>query len=254
MSADIITLSAPQPQTDGILRLEPTQDWIAIAVSHQSHNDNFGAGGLIMPEAWTKTSGKQPVGIAADESTSGDHYATIVGVGPDVLGLDFGHRVNVTRWADGQWFYDWPDGWPMIAADAGNDTRRIAIAPKARFAYIKPTDVVFIVSDFAGMAGWPHGLEPGKYPGPGRIFLAHDPPPAVGLGLADIQRNPYPTPWATVLDVWPGVEGIRAGDRVMCNDSPKCTFWPDKGVIYSMTRAQDVVLVEPAKAREVATG
>lgn len=254
MTASIISLHAPTTSPDGILRLAPTQDWIAVAVSHQSHNDNFGAGGIVMAEAWSKQAGEHAVGISADESTSGDHYGTIIGIGPDVLGLEFGHRVQITRWADGQWFYDWTDGWPMVAADAHNDTRRIAIAPKARFAYIKAEDVVFIVSDFAGMAGWPHGLAPGMYAGPGRLLIAHDPPPAVGLGLADIQRNPYPTRWGLVMDVWPGVEGIRVGDRVLVNEEPKCTFWPDKGVVYSMTRAVDILAVRPARAEQAATG
>ena len=277
---------------NGLLRIQPLHDWIALAVSHQSHTHNWGMDGIIQPETWSISHCKflcelcgnqftqrtaseraacpncmQDTAIAidrtevpehADESMSGDHYATILGVGPLVSGLAFGHRVQVTRWADGEWFYDWPRDYPRVAVDPMHPGRRIAIPEKARLAYVKPEDIVFIVTDFAGLAGWPHGLAPGTYPAPGRIFLMHDPLPPSPLGLLDIQRGAYPTPWATVLDTAHDVAAagdIEISDRVLTSDEPKCSFWQQDGLIYSMMRACDVLAVDklPVALHEVGT-
>lgn len=194
------------------------------------------------PRGYINVANESAVGIKAKNSTSGDWYGWVVGVGAKAQGIAFGDLVYVSRWSGIEWW-----NYPATAQYANplNPIQQIHAAGGERIAYLHTWELGYKVTDYAGWFGWPGGLAPGTHPIHSRVLLEHERAPRRWGAFIDPGMQKGLTRWARAVEVAPDVQDVQPGDRVLIDPEARHCRWetPDKRIMSTMV-TEGILAVE----------
>lgn len=221
------------PDEEPSVRIQPLRDLIMVVALHEGDLGPT-TGGLIIPK--TAVFGNRWVGV-------------VVGVGPEVDGIEWGDMLELSRWGEGQW-HTWPareiagiaSRTRRISFDSG-DGRVFTATGEQMWALMAQDVVGYRIATWDRLTGG-KGQPAGVYPIANKILVRHCDEPEISAGgvvLADYKRD-Y-NPLADVVDVGSAVDDVSPGERVLLSGPNVGFHVKTRGGWMSVVGIEDVLTV-----------